>query len=70
MRLQGALDNDVLVATRKFLENGVPPDLESLWTAFQRSNSSLKRKPKKVLQASIERVLDFLGISDAPPAQP
>ncbi|KAI7614917.1 AAA-domain-containing protein, partial [Hortaea werneckii] len=69
MRLQGALDNDVLVATRKFLENGVPPDLESLWTAFQRSNSSLKRKPKKVLQASIERVLDFLGVSEAPPAQ-
>ncbi|KAI6827142.1 AAA-domain-containing protein [Hortaea werneckii] len=69
MRLQGALDNDVLVATRKFLENGVPPDLDSLWTAFQRSNSSLKRKPKKVLQASIERVLDFLGVSDVPPAQ-
>ncbi|TKA24987.1 hypothetical protein B0A50_06085 [Salinomyces thailandicus] len=63
MRLQGALDNDILVATRKFIENGVPPDVDDLWIAIQRSNSSLKRKPKKVLQASLERVLEFLGVS-------
>ncbi|KAK4957560.1 Ribosome biogenesis ATPase rix7 [Elasticomyces elasticus] len=61
MRLQGALDNDLLVATRRFLSDGVAPDVESLWTALQRSNSSLKRRPKKVLQASLERVLDFIG---------
>jgi len=62
MRLQGALDNDILVAVRKFIADGIPPDVESLWTAIQRSNSSLKRKPKKVLQASLERVLEFLNI--------
>ncbi|TKA72060.1 hypothetical protein B0A55_06667 [Friedmanniomyces simplex] len=61
MRLQGALDSDLLVATRKFLSDGVPPDVDSLWNAVQRSNSSLKRRPKKVLQASLERVLEFLG---------
>lgn len=60
-RLQGALDGDVNIAAQKFLENGVAPDVDSLYTAIQRSNSSLKRKPKKVLQASLERVLDFIG---------
>ncbi|KAK5120542.1 hypothetical protein LTR85_006198 [Meristemomyces frigidus] len=64
IRLQGALDNDILIATRKFLADGVPADVNSLWTAFQRTNSALKRKPKKVLQASIERVLDFIGVPD------
>ncbi|KAK4547279.1 hypothetical protein LTR36_000934 [Oleoguttula mirabilis] len=64
IRLQGALDNDLLVATRKFLADGIHADVDSLWTAVQRSNSALKRKPKKVLQASIERVLDFIGVPD------
>lgn len=64
VRLQGALDNDLLVATRKFLADGIPPDVNSLWTAIQRSNSALKRKPKKVLQSSLERVLDFIGVPD------
>jgi len=60
MRLQGALDNDILVVVRRFLADGVPADVENLYTAIQRSNSSLKRKPKKVLQSSLERILDFL----------
>ncbi|KAK5132646.1 hypothetical protein LTR08_008768 [Meristemomyces frigidus] len=66
MRLQGAIDNDILVATRKFLADGVSADVDSLWTAVQRSNSALKRKPKRVLQASIERVLEFIGVPDHP----
>ena len=64
MRLQGALDNDILIATRKFLSDGVPADVDSLWTAISRSNSSLKRKPKKVLRASLERVLEFIGVDN------
>ena len=70
MRLQGALDNEILVATRKFLADGVPPDVDSLWAALQKSNSSLKRRPKKVLQGSLERVLDFIGPKEtrAPPS--
>ncbi|KAK3672284.1 Ribosome biogenesis ATPase rix7 [Recurvomyces mirabilis] len=65
-RLQGALDNDILTAARKFLEQGVPPQVDELYTALQRSNSSLKRRPKKVLHSSLERVLDFLGIPEEP----
>lgn len=60
-RLIGALDNDVNIAVGKFLENGVSADVDSLYTAISRSNSSLKRKPKKVLQQSLERCLDFRG---------
>ena len=60
-RLQGALDGDVKIAVEKFLESGIGSDVESLYTAIQRSNSSLKRKPKKVIQASLERVLDYIG---------
>ncbi|KAK5108578.1 hypothetical protein LTR62_008154 [Meristemomyces frigidus] len=63
-RLQGALDNDILTAVRKFTSDGIPPQIDDLYIAIQRSNSSLKRKPKKVLQASLERVLDFLGVPE------
>ena len=63
MRLQGALDNEVLIATRRFLSEGIAPDVGELYSAIQKSNSSLKRRPKKVLQASFERVLEFIGPS-------
>ncbi|EME87811.1 uncharacterized protein MYCFIDRAFT_184697 [Pseudocercospora fijiensis CIRAD86] len=58
MRLQGAL------AVQKFLADGVAPDVVSLYTALQRSNSALKRRPKKTLQASLERVLEFIGANE------
>ncbi|KXT12470.1 hypothetical protein AC579_7334 [Pseudocercospora musae] len=64
MRLQGALDNDVNVAVQKFIADGVTPDVVSLYTALQRSNSALKRKPKKTIQASLERVLDFIDANE------
>lgn len=60
MRLQSALDTEIHIATQKFVENGVPANIDALYLAFQRSNSSLRRKPKKVLQGSLERVLDFI----------
>lgn len=63
-RLLGALDNDVNIAVGKFLEAGVPADIDSIYTAIQRSNSSIKRKPKKVLLQSIDRCLDFRGIAE------
>ena len=63
-RLLGALDNDVNIAVGKFLENGVSPDIDSLYAAILRSNSSIKRKPKKVLQQSLERCLDFRGVPE------
>ncbi|KAF2173330.1 hypothetical protein M409DRAFT_49790 [Zasmidium cellare ATCC 36951] len=68
MRLQGAFDNEVHVAVQKFLSNGVPAEVNDLYTALQRSNSSLKRKQKKVIIASIERVLDFIGVENSLPA--
>jgi len=60
-RLQGALDNEIHVACQRFLKDGVPAEVNDLYVAIQKSNSSLKRKPKKVLQQSIERVLDFIN---------
>nr|POE49345.1 putative aaa domain-containing protein c16e9.10c [Quercus suber] len=69
-RLQGALDTDIHTVVLKFLDNGVDPTVNALYSAIQRSNSSLKRKPKKVLHASLERVLDFIdGDGDASSAE-
>ncbi|KAK3725086.1 Ribosome biogenesis ATPase rix7 [Vermiconidia calcicola] len=59
--LQGALDNEIHTAVERFLKDGVHSDVTSLYNALQKSNSSLKRKPKKLLQGSIERVLDFMS---------
>ena len=63
-RLQGALDNDVHIVVQRFLQDGIAADPVALYNALQRSNSSLKRRPKKILQSSIEKVLDFIGIED------
>ena len=64
-RLQSALDTEIHIACQRFIADGAPADTNNLYTAIQKSNSSLKRKPKKLLQASIERVLDFMGIEDS-----
>ncbi|KAK3698457.1 Ribosome biogenesis ATPase rix7 [Vermiconidia calcicola] len=60
--LPGALDNEIHTAIERFLRDGVHPDVTSVYNALQKSNSSLKRKPKKLLQGSIERVLDFMSV--------
>lgn len=62
MRLQGAIDNEVHIAVQKFLQDGVPANTSDIYSALQKSNSSLKRRPKKVIQASIDRVIEFLGV--------
>jgi ribosome biogenesis ATPase len=62
--MEGAIDRDVHVAVRKFMSDGITADVPSLYAAIQKSNSSLKRRPKKIIQASIERVLDFMGIAE------
>lgn len=59
-RLLGALDSEIHIAVNRFLDNGVPATIDALYSSILKSNSSLKRKPKKVLHASLERVLDFL----------
>lgn len=64
MRLQGAIDNEIHIATQRFLRDGIAPDVDSLYAAIQKSNSSLKRKPKKLLQSSLERVLDFIDANE------
>ena len=65
IRLQSALDNEIHIAIQRFIGDGVPSNVNSLYIAIQKSNSSLKRKPKKLLQASIERVLEFMGLEDS-----
>ncbi|CAK3892523.1 ribosome biogenesis ATPase RIX7 [Lecanosticta acicola] len=64
MRLQGALDNEVHIAVQKFLAEGIPANTPAIYAALQKSNSSLKRRPKRVIEASIERVIEFLGVLD------
>lgn len=59
-RLSGALDNDLLIACQRFVTDGVRVDVNDLYAALQRSNSALKRKPKKVLVQILERVVDVL----------
>lgn len=60
-RLKQGLDNEIHQAVTHLLQDPLNrPDVRSLYQAIQRSNSSLKRKPKKVLEDSLERILDTL----------
>ncbi|KAL1306730.1 hypothetical protein AAFC00_005395 [Neodothiora populina] len=57
--LSGALDNDIYQAVSHLLHDPKScPDIPALYQVIQRSNSSLKRKPKRVLEDSLERILD------------
>lgn len=62
--LSRGLDNDVLQITRKLLdeqpEGAQYPSVRSVYDWIQRSNSSLKRRPKKQLESSIDLALDTL----------
>lgn len=59
--LQGALDNDVYqVVVHLLQDTDARPDVRALYQAIQRSNSSLKRKPKRVIEDSLERILDTM----------
>jgi len=60
-RLRQGLDNEVYQAVTHLLQDPTNrPDVRSLYQAIQRSNSSLKRKPKRSLEDSLERILDTL----------
>jgi len=62
--LQNSLDRDVYQVVRKLLDsetsgaNGV--SVSSVYDSIKKSNSSLKRKPKGLLEGSIDRVLSVL----------
>ncbi|KAH8724878.1 P-loop containing nucleoside triphosphate hydrolase protein [Phaeosphaeriaceae sp. PMI808] len=62
--LQAGLDRDVYQVVRKYLDekNESPLKLRpsTIYDWIQRSNSSLKRRPKKQLEDSIERVIDVI----------
>ncbi|GAB7350881.1 hypothetical protein MBLNU459_g1399t1 [Dothideomycetes sp. NU459] len=63
--LRQGLDAEVYQAVTHLLhDSSSRPDVRTLYTAIQRSNSSLKRKPKKLLEDSLERILDTL-VDDA-----
>lgn len=63
--LRQGLDREVHQAVTHLLQDPTNrPDVRALYTAIQRSNSSLKRKPKRLLEESLERILDTL-VDDA-----
>ncbi|KAL5117861.1 Ribosome biogenesis ATPase rix7 [Pleosporales sp. CAS-2024a] len=62
--LQAGLDREVYQIVRTYAdqENESPPQLRShtIYDWIQHSNSSLKRRPKKQLEDSIERAIDLI----------
>jgi ribosome biogenesis ATPase len=62
--LQHGLDRDIYQVVRKYLDekNESPLKLRitTIYEYIQRSNSALKRRPKKQIEESIERVIDVL----------
>ncbi|PNS21078.1 hypothetical protein CAC42_3415 [Sphaceloma murrayae] len=63
--LQHGLDSEVYTIVIRLLEDSrQEATVPSLWQAIQKSNSNLKRKPKKLVESSLERVLDALAEED------
>ncbi|KAK3044027.1 hypothetical protein LTS18_002367, partial [Coniosporium uncinatum] len=62
--LRQGLDKDVYQVVTKYIEQEPEdkplPSATDVWQWIQRSNSSLKRKPKKLLLDSIERVIEAI----------
>ena len=62
--LQQGLDRDIYQIVRKYLDekNESPLKLRTstIQDYIQKSNSSLKRRPKKQIEDSIERVIDVM----------
>jgi ribosome biogenesis ATPase len=62
--LQAGLDKEVYQVVRKYLdeknESPLKLRLSTVYDYIQRSNSSLKRRPKKQLEDSIDRVIDVI----------
>jgi ribosome biogenesis ATPase len=55
-----ALHTDVYAIVQRFLDQGVKADPTSLYDALSKSNSALKRRPKKVLISVFGEVLDSI----------
>ena len=64
-RLSSTLDTEIHIAAQRFLAQGVPADPNAIYNAIQKSNSSLKRKPKKLILGSVERVLEFMQLENS-----
>lgn len=62
--LQAGLDKEVYQVARKYLdetnESALKLRISTVYDYIQKSNSSLKRRPKKQLEDSIERVIDVI----------
>ncbi|KAH7069123.1 P-loop containing nucleoside triphosphate hydrolase protein [Paraphoma chrysanthemicola] len=62
--LQAGLDRDIYQIVRKYIdeknESPLKLRISTIYDSIQRSNSSLKRRPKKQLEDSIERVIDVI----------
>lgn len=62
--LQSGLDKDVYQVVQKYLDDkGESPlklQVHTVYEYIQKSNSSLKRRPKKQLEDSIDRVIDVI----------
>jgi len=59
--LRQGIDNEIYTIVLKLLEDTtLQPTVPSLYQAIQKSNSSLKRKPKRIIEDSLERVLSAL----------
>jgi ribosome biogenesis ATPase len=62
--LQAGLDKEIYQVVRKYLdeqnESPLKLKLTTVYDYIQRSNSSLKRRPKKQLEDSIDRVIDVI----------
>ena len=59
--LQTGLDKEVYQVVRKYIdEKNESPRLSTVYDYIQRSNSSLKRRPKRQLEDSIDRVIDVI----------
>ncbi|KAF2222850.1 P-loop containing nucleoside triphosphate hydrolase protein [Elsinoe ampelina] len=64
--LSAGLDSEVYTIVVRLLDDSkLEATVPSLWNAIQKSNSNLRRRPKKLVENSLERVLDALAEDEA-----
>jgi ribosome biogenesis ATPase len=64
--LQSSLDREIYQVVRKYQEDKPESELKThlVYNYIQRSNSALKRRPKNVMETSIDRVIDVIKQDD------
>lgn len=71
--LQAGLDKEVYQVVRKYLDEKNESALKlrpsTVYDYIQRSNSSLKRRPKKQIEDSIDRVIDVIREDEEPDSE-